>query len=107
MDNRAESRRAVSIDWISRMPRPKKITTSKSRRRRLADDGGFVADGDGLVADDDGLVAVGGTLHPDVLEKAYRMGIFPWSSHPAVTWWCPDPRTIFELDTFQASRSLR
>jgi leucyl/phenylalanyl-tRNA--protein transferase len=34
----------------------------------------------GPEADDDGLVAVGGTLHPDVLEKAYRMGIFPWSS---------------------------
>ena len=60
-----------------------------------------------LVADDDGLVAVGGTLNPDVLEKAYRMGIFPWSSHPAVTWWCPDPRAIFELDAFRASRSLR
>jgi leucyl/phenylalanyl-tRNA--protein transferase len=60
-----------------------------------------------LEANDDGLVAVGGTLHPDILEKAYRMGIFPWSSQPAVTWWCPDPRAIFELDLFQASRSLR
>src|SRR5450631_3563931 len=57
--------------------------------------------------DEDGLVAVGGSLHPDVLEKAYRMGIFPWSSHPAVTWWCPDPRAIFELDAFHVSRSLR
>jgi leucyl/phenylalanyl-tRNA--protein transferase len=60
----------------------------------------------GLEADDDGLVAVGGTLHPDNLEKAYRMGIFPWSSEPAVTWWCPDPRAIFELDAFRVSRSL-
>jgi leucyl/phenylalanyl-tRNA--protein transferase len=53
------------------------------------------------------LVAVGGELHPDVLEKAYRMGIFPWSSEPAVTWWCPDPRAIFELDLFAIARSLR
>jgi leucyl/phenylalanyl-tRNA--protein transferase len=66
-----------------------------------------IVDDPSLVADDDGLVAVGGTLDPDVLEKAYRMGIFPWSSHPAVTWWCPDPRAIFELDAFRASRSLR
>ena len=61
----------------------------------------------GIEADDDGLVAVGGTLHPDALEKAYRMGIFPWSSQPAVTWWCPDPRAIFDLESFQVSHSLR
>jgi leucyl/phenylalanyl-tRNA--protein transferase len=35
------------------------------------------------------------------------MGIFPWSSEPAVTWWCPDPRAIFELDSFRVPRSLR
>lgn len=55
----------------------------------------------------DGLVAVGGSLHPDVLEQAYRLGVFPWSSDPAVTWWCPDPRAVFELDGFRPSRSLR
>ncbi|HEX7501480.1 MAG TPA: leucyl/phenylalanyl-tRNA--protein transferase [Polyangia bacterium] len=60
-----------------------------------------------LVSADDGLVAVGGTLHPEVLEQAYRMGVFPWSSEPAVTWWCPDPRAIFELAAFRQSRSLR
>jgi leucyl/phenylalanyl-tRNA--protein transferase len=60
-----------------------------------------------LAADEDGLVAFGGTLDPDVLEKAYRVGIFPWSSEPAVTWWCPNPRAIFELDAFHVSRSLR
>jgi leucyl/phenylalanyl-tRNA--protein transferase len=61
----------------------------------------------GIETADDGLVAVGGTLHPDILVKAYRMGIFPWSSEPAVTWWCPDPRAIFDLESFQVSRSLR
>ena len=61
----------------------------------------------GIETADDGLVAVGGTLNPDILEKAYRMGIFPWSSQPAVTWWCPDPRAVFDLESFQVSRSLR
>jgi leucyl/phenylalanyl-tRNA--protein transferase len=60
-----------------------------------------------LASDNDGLVAIGGILHPDVLEKAYRMGVFPWSSEPAVTWWCPDPRAVFDLPTFRPSRSLR
>lgn len=58
-------------------------------------------------ADGDGLVAVGGVLHAGLLEQAYRMGIFPWSSEPAVTWWCPDPRAVFDLDAFRESRSLR
>ena len=60
-----------------------------------------------LETTDDGLVAVGGTLHPDVLERAYRMGVFPWSSEPAITWWCPDPRAVFELASFRQARSLR
>jgi leucyl/phenylalanyl-tRNA---protein transferase len=55
---------------------------------------------------DDGLVAVGGTLGPDVLEKAYKQGIFPWSSDPAITWWCPDPRAIFDLATYHSPRSV-
>lgn len=62
---------------------------------------------DGLEVDAQGLVAVGGSLDPDLLEKAYRRGIFPWSSDPAVTWWCPDPRAIFDLDQFSVPRSLR
>ncbi len=57
--------------------------------------------------DDEGLVAVGGVLRADVLEQAYRMGVFPWSSEPAVTWWCPNPRAVFDLPAFHASRSLR
>src|SRR5207237_600862 len=55
----------------------------------------------------DGLVAVGGELTPDTLVRAYSSGIFPWSSDPAVTWWSPDPRAIFDLDAFQAHRSVR
>jgi leucyl/phenylalanyl-tRNA--protein transferase len=54
-----------------------------------------------------GLVAVGGSLDPRTLLRAYRAGVFPWSSDPVITWWCPDPRAVFELDTFRAARSLR
>jgi leucyl/phenylalanyl-tRNA---protein transferase len=53
-----------------------------------------------------GLVAVGGSLEPDVLLTAYRSGIFPWSSDPAITWWSPDPRAIFDLDSYQPHRSV-
>ena len=55
----------------------------------------------------EGLVAVGGAIEPETLLRAYRSGIFPWSSDPAPTWWCPDPRAIFDIDVYRPSRSLR
>jgi len=61
-------------------------------------------------AEDDwpeGLVATGGNLAPETLLRAYRAGVFPWSSDPVLTWWSPDPRAIFDLETYEASRSLR
>jgi leucyl/phenylalanyl-tRNA---protein transferase len=54
-----------------------------------------------------GLVAIGGRLDAETLTRAYRAGVFPWSSDPEITWWSPDPRAIFDLDSFRASRSLR
>jgi leucyl/phenylalanyl-tRNA---protein transferase len=54
----------------------------------------------------EGLVAVGGSLDPDRLLDAYRTGIFPWSSDPALTWWSPDPRAIFDLDSYHPHRSV-
>jgi leucyl/phenylalanyl-tRNA---protein transferase len=56
-------------------------------------------------AREDGLVALGGTLDPDTLVKAYRAGVFPWSSDPVLSWWSPDPRAIFELETWRPHRS--
>jgi len=56
-------------------------------------------------ADNEGLVAVGGDLSPKRLLLAYRAGIFPWTVQP-ITWWSPDPRGIFELETFLPSRRL-
>jgi leucyl/phenylalanyl-tRNA---protein transferase len=70
-------------------------------------DAATVKDEPALEVDTEGLVAVGGTLDPDLLEEAYRRGIFPWSSDPAITWWCPDPRAVFELEDFHVARSLR
>jgi|ERR1051326_8030017 leucyl/phenylalanyl-tRNA--protein transferase len=56
-------------------------------------------------ADAEGLVAVGGDLSVPRLLAAYRAGIFPWTVAP-VTWWCPDPRGIFELERFHVPRTL-
>ncbi|MDW8282854.1 MAG: leucyl/phenylalanyl-tRNA--protein transferase [Myxococcales bacterium] len=58
-------------------------------------------------ADEYGLVALGGDLNPDYLLRAYQAGIFPWSSDPVLNWWSPDPRVIFELDSFHISRTVR
>jgi len=55
--------------------------------------------------DDTGLVALGGTLDPETLIRAYRSGIFPWSSDPVISWWSPDPRAIFDLDSWRPHRS--
>jgi leucyl/phenylalanyl-tRNA--protein transferase len=55
----------------------------------------------------EGLVATGGNLAPETLLRAYRAGVFPWSSDPVLTWWSPDPRAIFDLESYEPSRSLR
>ncbi|TKX30281.1 leucyl/phenylalanyl-tRNA--protein transferase [Campylobacter sp. MIT 12-5580] len=45
-------------------------------------------------------------LESDFLLKAYRFGLFPWTSNPT-TWWCPDPRmTLFPADIYK-QKSLR
>jgi leucyl/phenylalanyl-tRNA--protein transferase len=64
------------------------------------------ADGGALEGWPDGLVAIGGTLDPDRLVAAYRAGIFPWSSDPAVTWWSPDPRAVFDLERWRPHRTI-
>lgn len=53
----------------------------------------------------EGLLAVGGEMSVERLHLAYSMGIFPWTDRP-VTWWCPDPRGIIDLDNVRVSRSL-
>jgi leucyl/phenylalanyl-tRNA--protein transferase len=53
-----------------------------------------------------GLVGLGGSLAPDTLIAAYRSGVFPWSSDPVLTWWSPDPRAIFDLETWRPHRTV-
>jgi leucyl/phenylalanyl-tRNA---protein transferase len=54
-----------------------------------------------------GLLAMGGDLSPGRLLNAYRRGIFPWFAEgEPILWWCPDPRVVFETQTFRLSRRL-
>jgi leucyl/phenylalanyl-tRNA--protein transferase len=60
------------------------------------------------LADATGLVAMGGDLSPDRLLEAYRRGIFPWYDESLpICWWSPDPRAIFELESFHVPRRLQ
>ncbi len=53
----------------------------------------------------DGLVALGGDFSVPRLLLAYRSGIFPWTDNP-ISWWSPDPRAVFELETWRPPRRL-
>lgn len=57
-------------------------------------------------ASSEGLIAVGGDLSVERLLLAYRSGIFPWPIDRMLTWFCPDPRAVLELDGLHVSRSL-
>ena len=55
-----------------------------------------------------GLLAMGGDLSPARLINAYRHGIFPWySAGEPILWWCPDPRMVFDTDTFELPSRFR
>lgn len=55
-----------------------------------------------------GLLAVGGTLEPECLLRAYRRGIFPWyEAGQPILWWSPDPRLVLFPERLRVSRSLR
>lgn len=46
-------------------------------------------------------------MTPELLLRAYRMGVFPMADDRGrVGWYLPDPRTILPLDGFHVSRSL-
>jgi leucyl/phenylalanyl-tRNA---protein transferase len=47
------------------------------------------------------------TIPPELLEEAYRQGIFPMADEDgSIHWYSPDPRTIIELDRFHIPRRL-
>jgi len=60
---------------------------------------------DHRTANREGLLALGGDLTVPRLLLAYRSGIFPWTDEP-LTWWSPDPRAIFEIDSFRPPKRL-
>lgn len=56
----------------------------------------------------DGLLAAGGDLTSVRLLNAYRNGIFPWSGEgQPLLWWSPDPRVVFETDSFGLASRFR
>ncbi len=58
--------------------------------------------------DPNGLLALGGDLSPARLERAYRLGIFPWyQDGQPILWWSPDPRTVLFPDQLHVSRSMQ
>jgi leucyl/phenylalanyl-tRNA--protein transferase len=47
-------------------------------------------------------------LKPEILLSAYANGIFPMADENGeISWFCPDPRAIIELDRFTIPRSLK
>lgn len=56
----------------------------------------------------DGLLAASEQLTPELVQQAYRRGIFPWySPGQPVLWWSPDPRCVLYPGKFHVSRSFR
>ena len=55
----------------------------------------------------DGLVAIGGSLSPERLLTAYRLGVFPWfSDNQPIMWLCLSPRTVLFPDKLHIAKSL-
>lgn len=59
-------------------------------------------------SDAPGLLAMGGSLDPSTLIRAYTQGIFPWfSDGQPLLWWSPDPRMVLNAGEFKLHRSLK
>lgn len=55
----------------------------------------------------DGLLAWGGSLEPNRLINAYRLGIFPWySGSDPILWWSPSERCVLRTGHVHVSRRL-
>lgn len=72
------------------------------------DDGQPFPPPDRALTEPDGLLAVGGSLSPRRLLRAYRQGIFPWYSvDQPILWWSPNPRLVLFPESVNVARSLR
>jgi leucyl/phenylalanyl-tRNA--protein transferase len=55
----------------------------------------------------DDIVAVGGSLDPETLLRAYRHGVFPWPVEGLpLLWFCPRERAVLDFPRLHVSRSL-
>ncbi|MGE0712791.1 MAG: leucyl/phenylalanyl-tRNA--protein transferase [Planctomycetota bacterium] len=80
------------------------LVNQLQRHRRLPKPPPFPAP---ETADAQGCVALGPRLTPDMILEAYRAGIFPMAEPDgSYGWWCPDPRTVIELDALHVPRRL-
>jgi len=80
----------------------------KSKILWLEDTNFEFPDVDSALAEPDGLLAVSERLTPELVTKAYKLGIFPWYSEgQPVLWWSPDPRCILYPENFHISRSFK
>lgn len=74
----------------------------------LEDTGGVFPPASEAFDEPNGLLCAGGQLGPEILLSAYRQGIFPWfDDDQPILWWSPDPRMVIEIESFEASRSVR
>jgi leucyl/phenylalanyl-tRNA--protein transferase len=66
------------------------------------------------LADEYGILALSKSINVEMMECAYRQGIFPWpqelpidSDVPLIPWFAPNPRAIFDLQTLKLNRSWK
>ena len=55
----------------------------------------------------EGVLVAGGFLTPELLEHAYRHGVFPWphEGYPLL-WFCPDERGVIDFEDFHLPKSF-
>ncbi len=74
----------------------------------LEDTGGVFPPASEAFDEPNGLLCAGGQLGPEILLSAYSQGVFPWfDDDQPILWWSPDPRMVIEIESFEASRSVR
>jgi leucyl/phenylalanyl-tRNA--protein transferase len=55
----------------------------------------------------EGVLAAGGFMTPELLEHAYKFGVFPWphQGYPLL-WFCPDQRGVIDFEEFHLPKSF-
>lgn len=59
------------------------------------------------LAGEDGLLCVGGAIVPELLLRAYSVGVFPWPQRGMpILWFCPEERGVLDFAEVHWSRRL-